>query len=136
MTWYKERVWRAPRAPDGSNIPCRDTWWNCNDDVSIWKSSSAARKGRRHFAEVIGKKLVKIEGVEKLAADLQTILISVDAVVSSIFGMLASQMQGHTSSSHPIIQGATYYVEVPTVQYVDKKKRGAAVSHSAVKLAI
>ena len=119
MAWSTERVWRARHAPDGCSSSGASIRREGNDDASRWKSSSAARKERRQFAEVITQKLDKLESVEKLVNELQTTITSMADVINSVFGMLTSQMQGQ-AMSYCYALGTTYYVEVPKIQYVDK----------------
>ena len=82
------------------------------------KSASAALRERRQFAEVIVAKLDKFDGVEKFVTELQPLLIKMEGVMDTMFGMLASQ-QSETPWCW-FIAGTTYYVEVPKIQYVDR----------------
>ena len=52
-------------------------------------------------------------------AEMRTSLISMEGVMNSMIGMFTSQSQG-LARMHSFVPGATYYVEVPRIEYVEK----------------
>ena len=95
MAMASERVWRLKGAPEDDRTNRNGNNWNgWSSGLSNGKSVSAARRERRHFAEIIAEKLEKLDSVEKLVVDLQTTLYKMEGAMVSVFGMLTSQQQG------------------------------------------
>mmetsp|Transcript_117100 Transcript_117100/g.233369 ORF Transcript_117100/g.233369 Transcript_117100/m.233369 type:complete len:232 (+) Transcript_117100:59-754(+) len=114
-----ERVWRRKGTPDEGMRTYAGNWHEWKDAPPSGMTPGAARRERRQFAEVIVDKLGKLECVEKQVADLQALVVNMEALQRSIFTLLSSQMQGQ-APMYSVVQGATHFVEVPRVVYVEK----------------
>jgi len=114
-----ERVWRRKGTPDEGMRTLAGNWREWKDTPPSGMTPGAARRERRQFAEVIVDKLGKLENVEKQVADLQTLVGNVEALQRSMFTLLSYQMQGQ-APMYSVVQGATHFVEVPRVVYVEK----------------